>query len=111
MWYLSRNFTDQPSVLMFFFMGIFFATIPSMILNNFFKISMHAIGVGSALAFVLLTCLFYQTYLGIDIAIATMLAGIVCTARFIVSDHTNVDVYAGVIVGALCQLIAYWVVT
>jgi len=111
MWYLSRNFTDQPGVLIFFFMGIFFATIPGMMLNNFFKISMHAIGVGNALVFILLTCFFYQTYLGVDIAIVTMLAGIVCTARFIVSDHTNLDVYTGLIVGALCQLIAYWVVT
>jgi len=70
---------------------------------------MHAIGVGAALTFVLLTCFFYQLYLGADIAIITLLAGIVCTSRFIVSDHTNLDVYSGLIVGALCQLIAYWV--
>jgi hypothetical protein len=109
MWYLSRNFSDQPMALRFFFLGIFYATVPSLILNNFFKISMHAIGVGAALTFVLLTCFFYQLYLGADIAIITLLAGIVCTSRFIVSDHTNLDVYSGLIVGALCQLIAYWV--
>jgi hypothetical protein len=109
MWYLSRNFSDQPMALRFFFLGIFYATVPSLILNNFFKISMHAIGVGAALTFVLLTCFFYQLYLGADIAIITLLAGIVCTSRFIVSDHTNLDVYSGLIVVALCQLIAYWV--
>ena len=41
MWYLSRSFTDQPSVLKFFYFGIFLATVPGLILNNFFKISMH----------------------------------------------------------------------
>src|SRR4051812_24772673 len=111
MWYLSRNtqFSDQPEVLKFFFLGIFYATVPSLILNNFFKISMHAIGVGAALTFVILTCFYYQLYLGADIAIITLITGIVCTARFIVSDHTNLDVYSGLIVGALCQVIAYWV--
>jgi|SRR4051812_5303843 hypothetical protein len=109
MWYLSRNFSDQPEVLKFFFLGIFYATVPSLILNNFFKISMHAIGVGSVLTFVILTCFYYQLYFGADIAIITLITGIVCTARFIVSDHTNLDVYSGLIVGALCQLIAYWV--
>jgi hypothetical protein len=111
MWYLSRNtqFSDQPEVLKFFFLGIFYATVPSLILNNFFKISMHAIGVGAALTFVILTCFYYQLYLGADIAIITLITGIVCTARFIVSDHTNLDVYSGLIAGALCQVIAYWV--
>lgn len=109
MWYLSRNFSDQPAALKFFFLGIFYATIPSLILNNFFKISMHAIGVAAALTFVILTCFYYQLYLGADIALITLLTGIVCTSRFIVSDHTNLDVYSGLIVGALCQLLAYWV--
>jgi hypothetical protein len=111
MWYLSRNtqFSDQPEVLKFFFLGIFYATVPSLILNNFFKISMHAIGVGAALTFVILTCFYYQLYLGADIAIITLITGIVCTARFIVSDHTNLDVYSGLIAGALCQVIAYWI--
>src|SRR5690349_17172577 len=27
-WYLSRNFSDQPGVLRFFFLGIFYATVP-----------------------------------------------------------------------------------
>ncbi|MFX9915856.1 hypothetical protein ABTP64_18780, partial [Acinetobacter baumannii] len=40
MWYLSRNFTDQPEVLRFFFLGIFLSTVVGLIANNFFKISM-----------------------------------------------------------------------
>src|SRR5690349_15714675 len=63
-WYLSIHFTDQPAVLRFFFLGVAFTTIPGMLLNNFFKISLHAMGLGGAVAFVLLTCFFYQIYLG-----------------------------------------------
>src|SRR5205085_358767 len=109
MWYLSRNFSDQPFALRFFFLGIFFATIPGMMLNNFFKISMHAIGVGGAIIFVVLTCFYYQTYLGADISLIFLITGLVCTARFIASDHTNLDIYSGIIVGTLCQLIAFWI--
>ena len=109
MWYLSRNFTDQPIVLKFFYFSIFGATVFGLILNSFFKISMHGMGVGGLLMFVLLTCFYYNTYLGIDIAIVMLITGIVCTARLLLSEHNNFEVYAGLIIGAICQLISYWI--
>ena len=109
MWYLSRNFTDQPMVLKFFFLSIFFATILGLVLNNFFKISMHGMGVGGLLVFIIITNFYYHTYLGIDIAIVTLITGIVCTARLILWEHNNFEVYSGLIVGVLCQLIAFLV--
>ena len=109
MWYLSRNFTDQPIVLKFFFLSLFAGTVAGLIFNSFFKISMHGMGVGGLLVFVLITCFYYQTYLGIDISIVMLITGIVCTARLLLSEHSNFEVYAGLIVGALCQLVAYWI--
>lgn len=109
MWYLSRNFTDQPIVLKFFFLSVFFATIAGLILNSFFKISMHGMGVGGLIVFVLLTCFYYHTYPGIDISITLLITGTVCTARLILDQHDNFELYAGLIIGALCQLIAFWV--
>ena len=109
MWYLSRNFSDQPDALRFFFLGVFFTTIIGMISNNFFKISMHAMGIGGAVIFTVLTCFYYQTYLGADISLLLIITGLVCTARFIISDHTNLEIYSGVIIGALCQLISFWI--
>ncbi len=109
MWYLSRNFTDQPLVLKFFFFGIFLSTVFGLILNSFFKISMHAMGVGGLLAFMLIACFYYQSYLGVDIAILTIITGLVCTSRLLLSDHDNFEVYTGLLVGVLCQLIGFWV--
>jgi hypothetical protein len=111
MWYLSKNFTDQPVVLKFFFLSIFFATVAGLVLNSFFKISMHGMGVGGLLVFVILTCFYYQAYLGMDITIALLTTGAICTARLLLAEHNNFQVYTGLIVGALCQLIAYWVST
>ena len=44
----------------------------------------------------------------IYISIALLIAGTVCTARFIVSDHTQKEVYYGFFAGVASQLLAIW---
>lgn len=112
MYFLSRNpkFDDQPSVLKFFYLGIFMATVAGLVLNNYFKISLHGMGAGGAMAAVILFAMHYQMPLGAAISVVTLLTGIVCTARFLVSDHTAKEVYSGLLVGAFCQVAAYWFV-
>jgi hypothetical protein len=108
MYYLSRNFQDQPIVLRFFFMGIFIATVFGLILNNYFKISLHAMGVGGATTAIILFSIYYHLNYGGVICICILLTGIVCSSRFLVSDHTNKEIYSGLAVGVCCQLLAYW---
>ncbi len=108
MYYLSRTFTDQPAVLKFFYFGIFIATAAGVVINNFIKISLHGIAMGGALAAIILTSFFYQTQLGLAISIVVLLTGLVCTSRFLVSNHTTTEVYSGLAVGVICQLIGYW---
>ncbi len=107
MWYLSRSFTDQPAVLKFFYFGIFLSTVAGLSFNNFFKISMHAMGIGAAFIFVLVTCLYYHVHFGADICIVTLITGAVCSARLLLNEHYPGDIYMGLFVGILCQLIAY----
>ncbi|TDO28965.1 hypothetical protein [Sediminibacterium goheungense] len=110
MYYLSRNFTDQPAVLKFFFMGIFIASSLGLVCNNFFKISLHGMGMGGALAAVILFSFYYRLPMGLPIAATALLTGIVCSSRFIVSDHTSKEIYTGLLVGSVCQIGAYWFV-
>lgn len=108
MWYLSiRRFDDQPEVLKFFYLGIGLSTVFGLVINNFFKISMHAMGVGGALMLVILTGFYYHTYIGADISLALLTAGIVCTSRLLLNEHGNKEIYAGFFVGILSQVIAY----
>ncbi|MEP6513332.1 MAG: hypothetical protein ABJA79_05655 [Parafilimonas sp.] len=107
MWYLSRYFTDQPIVLKFFYFAIFLTTVFGLTINSFIKISMHAMGVSGAMLGVLLICFYYKTYLGFDIALATLIAGFVCTSRLILKHHTNAEIYSGLFLGTFCQLLAY----
>jgi hypothetical protein len=110
MYYLSRNFTDQPAVLKFFYMGIFIATVFGLTLNNYFKISLHAMAAGGAMAAIILFAMYYQMPLGVSMSVATILSGVVCTSRFLVSDHTSKEIYTGLFVGIGCQLGAYYFV-
>jgi hypothetical protein len=110
MFYLSRNFKDQPSVLKFFFFGIFISTAIGVVINNFIKISLHGIAMGSALMAIILISFYYQVNLSIPIAIVALLTGIVASSRFIAGNHTNAEMYIGIFVGIFCQLFGYWFV-
>jgi hypothetical protein len=108
MYYLSRNFTDQPDALKFFYMGIFISTVAGLMLNSYYKISLHAIGIGGAAAAITLFAFYYSLQLGLSISIVILLAGLVCTARLLVSDHTTKEIYSGLLVGVMSQVAAYY---
>lgn len=108
MYYLSRNFTDQPIVLKFFYFGIFISTSFGVIINNYIKISLHAMAMGAASAAMVLFAFYYHIQITSAISITFLLTGIVCSSRLIASDHTNAEIYIGLFVGIICQLIGYW---
>jgi hypothetical protein len=107
MWYVLRNQTETPHQLVKLSLAIFLASSAGLIANSFLKVSMHAISVGVGATFVLL--LGFSTYMsfGIYISAAILIAGLVCTARLIHSDHSTKEVYAGLLIGALAQVIAF----
>jgi hypothetical protein len=112
MWYVLRNQqVDQriPEVLVQLSLAIFIASSLGLIANSFFKISMHAISVGVMITFVLL--MGFSTYInfGPYISLAFLIAGLVCTARLIHSDHSTFEVYAGLAVGIFAELLASWI--
>ncbi len=83
MYYLSKNMTDQPEVLKFFYFGIFWTTIIGVIINNFIKISLHTIAAGSATMALILFSFYYETNLGIAISISVILCGVIASARLV----------------------------
>jgi hypothetical protein len=107
MYYLSRNFTDQPIVLRFFFMGIFLSTVVGLILNSYLKISLHGMAAGGAVTAIGLFSWYYAIPLWIYLIPAVLLAGLIATARMLVSDHSNREIYLGLLMGATCQWLAY----
>lgn len=110
MWYVLRNQPQFPSYLIMLSLAIFLSSSIALIANSFMKVSMHAISQGVMICFILLVAFRTDINFGPYIAIAFLIAGMVATARLINDDHHPVEVYAGLIIGIVGQLIAAYFV-
>lgn len=100
---------NYPAIMSVFILGIFLASSAGLIANIYFKVSMHAIGMGGWLGIFWVVFQSNTMLMTWPLAAVVLLTGIVCTARFIVSDHTQKDVYVGLALGIACQLVAAFV--
>lgn len=92
-----------------FMLGVFLASSAALIANIYFKISMHAIGLGGMLGIFLVIAFSYSMLMTWPLSIAILITGLVCTARLLVSDHTPKDIYSGLVLGILAQGIAAYI--
>lgn len=103
-----RNQPDSPQILTDMCQGIFLSVCLALVLNNFSKISMHAIGMGGMLGLVIVIIFTGQAYAIWPLTVAVLLTGLVCTARLIVSDHTKEDLVLGLMLGIGTQIFSWW---
>lgn len=106
-------FKEQPRyplLLTSFIFGIFLASSAGLMANIYYKISLHAIGMGGWLGFFAIIAAGNSMHMSWPLAAVIILTGAVCTARLIISDHSRKDVYTGLIVGFVCQVVAAWFV-
>jgi hypothetical protein len=104
--------TDMQLALIFpsFMTGVFFTTVAGLLSNIYFKISMHAIGMGGLLGLFLIIMLYNTMLMTWPLCIAILITGLVCTSRLIVSNHTPKEIYWGLFLGLFCQLVAALVI-
>ncbi|MBP6431693.1 MAG: hypothetical protein KA319_08000 [Ferruginibacter sp.] len=105
-----RNQPHYPQIITAFLLGVFLASSAALLCNIYFKISMHAIGVGGLIGIFLIVMKSNTMLMTWPLCLAMLIAGIVCTARLIISDHTNKEIYAGLLVGVVSQWVAAGVV-
>ena len=102
------NQSEVPTILTGFMFGVFIASSAALIANIYFKISMHALGVGSLCGLMLIIIFSGFTYpVFLTSMLVFLITGFVGTSRLIVSDHRPFEIYSGVFIAILCQLIAY----
>ncbi|MDP9229893.1 MAG: hypothetical protein M3O67_04365 [Bacteroidota bacterium] len=106
-WYVKYNLPDTPPVLLYFSLAIFIAGSIGLIANIYMKVSMHSIAIGIMCTFFALLAFTQSISFGFYISAAFLIGGLVCTARFIVSDHTQKEIYVGLMIGIISQLIAF----
>lgn len=121
-----RNNDNIPGIFTTFVLGSTIALFLALIINNFSKISLHAIGAGGV-ATIMLMIVFQWTYGFTDLMIpftsvgfrvsdrmamiiAIILAGAVGTARLYLKAHSKDEIFGGYLVGILSQMIAYLII-
>lgn len=105
MWYVLHNqsFPREFTVLSF---AIFLASIGGLMGNISMKVSMHAMAAGIMVAFMIMLGFSQDVSFGIYISLAILLAGIICTSRFIAGDHIPREIYGGLLIGVLSLIIS-----
>lgn len=107
--YVSKTLGD-PVELRAFLLCAFIAASASLIINNYMKVSMHAMSAGGLLTFFILLLFANKIDEVMPLLLAVLIAGLICTSRFIASDHKPGEISTGFIVGVLLQLVSWFIV-
>ncbi len=68
---------------------------------------MHAIGCGGMLGlFMVVLQTNPSSPFALPLMVSIFITGVVCTSRLIVSDHTQKDIYRGLLLGFCCQIVS-----
>lgn len=105
-WMVVHNMPSVPQAMVSMIFGVFLAASGGLVLNSFFKVSMHTTGAGGLLTFMILEALFGTPSMGLPIALAFLITGLVWTARMLISNHTQTELIMGFMISMLGQLIA-----
>ncbi|MFZ4056675.1 MAG: hypothetical protein ACOYKE_00990 [Ferruginibacter sp.] len=103
--YVLREQPQVPRVIVAFMFGVFISSSAALIANIYNKVSMHAIGVGGLIG-VLLMVVYQNTMLmTLPLSVGFLIAGLVCSSRLMVSDHSHREIITGFAIGLGCQLV------
>lgn len=105
-----KNQPQYPLLLTAYILGIFLASSVALIANIYFKISMHAIGMGGWLGFFLVIFRSNTMLMTWPLCFALLITGFVCTSRLLLRSHDQKDIYMGLVVGIITQFAAAVVV-
>lgn len=103
-WNVFRNLSDIPPVAVHFTLGVFLAICLGWMCNIFFKISLHALAMGGLCTFFVIYGLNDPFASGLYLSLAVLIAGLVCTARLALGQHSSFEIVVGLLMGILGQL-------
>lgn len=115
LWYVWKNMgksndaVDMPVETVRLALAMFLSTIIGLMLNIKMKVSLHTIAGGVMCCFLVLLALSGLINPGIYLSVGLFITGLICTSRFIASDHSSTEVYTGLLAGIVSMLVAWWV--
>ncbi|MEZ4810371.1 MAG: hypothetical protein R2819_08430 [Allomuricauda sp.] len=105
---IPNNYVQE---LFYFFVGLLTATGAALILLFLkFKTSIHLLGMGSILMFMIALSIHFEKNITLAISIFILMTGLVATSRLYLKAHNIVELLIGFLIGACSQLIIlkYW---
>lgn len=105
---IPDNYTIE---LYFFFLGLIAATSTCLFLLLIrFKTSLHMMGMGSILMFLIALSFHFERNIVIAISFILFFSGVVATARLFLKAHSRAELLIGFLVGMMSQLltIKFW---
>jgi len=106
-WYAFKNNAEIKEIVDLS-LAVFISSIIGFLANINLKVSMHAIAVGVMLTFMAILTLQDSSNLILYFCLTVFITGAVCTSRFIASDHSAKEVYTGLFIGIISQLLGHW---
>ncbi|MGS0525144.1 hypothetical protein ACU8V7_08105 [Zobellia nedashkovskayae] len=97
--------------LHFYFIGLIISALTTLLLLILkFKVSIHVMGMGSLLMFLVAMSIHFEVNITLGLSIFTLLTGLVATSRLYLKSHTPIEVVLGLFIGLLSQLLTvrYW---
>jgi len=71
------------------------------------KTSLHTLGIGGILSFIIIMSFEYKLNYNLIIAILFLLSGLIAVSRLALKAHQPKEIYIGFLVGMISQLISY----
>jgi len=104
--YLLKNM-DLPGIYYMFILGANMLLIITLIINFWWKISSHMIGIGGLLGALISISQLMQIDILLVISLVIFLGGLLGFARIKSNSHSPAQVYMGYVVGAVSMLILF----
>jgi hypothetical protein len=123
--YLQLAKTNSANAIQVATLGAVVALFGAFFLNNFYKISLHAIGSGALISMLVLTVMFYSRstyvlrvgdkFIGeydtiVVLYLSIILTGVICSSRLFLKQHSIQEIYSGLVLGFFAPLIAYYII-
>ena len=91
-----------PPILLSIFLGVTVAVVITFILTFFIKISAHMVAISGLLASLLALYVKFYANFFLEIALFSIVWGLVGYARLKLKAHSSTEVYLGSLVGFVC---------
>lgn len=99
---IPQNYSNE---VYYFFIGLLTSSLAILILLFLkFKASLHLLGMGSILLFLIGLSIHFEINITIAIGLVTLLSGLVASSRLYLKAHTIHELVLGFLIGACSQL-------